>query len=322
MSVLVTGATGFIGSHLAERLLSDGHSIVALARPSSDVSRLEASDARIVHGDVRNRDDVRRAMSGCATVYHLAAARTFHTDDPADFHSVNETGTRNVVEAARELGIERLIHVSTVGVHGSRSGVLDESSEMAPDSPYRRSRHAAEMIVREQQAQGLPVTIARLTVVYGPRGIDWQTLFSEIANGRFNLPGSGTNVFHASYVDDVVEALIRCGTVPGAVGRTYLVGSQSPGTLWAFVSEIAEASGSRVRRRPWLDRPLAMASRVVTPLGELDGFHAVARRIDFFIRSQRCDLTRARRELELPPSVPTPEAVRQTLGWFRRYALL
>ncbi|MBA3556530.1 MAG: SDR family NAD(P)-dependent oxidoreductase, partial [Gemmatimonadales bacterium] len=163
MKVFVTGATGFIGRALSERLIDEGHAVKALARESASISSLEHLDLEIVPGDIRDADVVEKAMDGCEHVYHLAAATSWSRTRP-EYAAVNVEGTRNVARAAWKAGVRRLVYASTVGVYGSlTSPPIDESTPPRPDSRYRETKLAGEEVVLSwQRKERLPVVIARL----------------------------------------------------------------------------------------------------------------------------------------------------------------
>ncbi len=319
MKAFVTGATGFIGSHLVERLRSEGAGVKALVLPTSESAFLSSLGAEIVVGDLLDPKSVRTAADGCDVAFHLGAALLRKTSERKMFHAVNVLGTHHVMQAAVEAGVGRLVHCSTGGVHGPSWSIIDEDSPLRPDNPYRATRLDAERVVADHyRKHGLPVVVARLSEVYGPRDQSRVQLFREAAHGRINLPGGGGQTIHLSYVDDVVEGLVRCARAGGAVGRTYLIGTDRPPSLWEFIKAIADEAGATNRRRPWMNPPLkaltAFSDAFTRPLGTRP---AALRKLEFFTRPRRYDVSRAMRELGLPPGVPLREGVRQTLAWCR-----
>lgn len=320
MKAFVTGGTGFIGSHLVERLRREGHAVTALVRRTSDTKLLESLGAELVVGDLLDTKTIGAAAPGCDVAFHLAAALLRTASDPATFHAVNVEGTGHMMRAALEAEIGRVVHCSTGGVHGPSWSVIDEDAALRPDNPYRKTRLAAERVVAKYHSNhGLPVVIARLSEVYGPRDRTWLSLFRDAASGRINLPGSGRHAIHLSYVDDVVEGLIRCACANGTAGRIYLIGTDRPSSLWEFVEAIATEAGTEARRRPWMDLPLkaatAISDAVLSPLRIRP---AAFRKLEFFTRPRRYDVSRAIREIGLAAGVPLREGVRRTLAWYRR----
>jgi nucleoside-diphosphate-sugar epimerase len=212
MNILVTGATGFIGPHLAKRLVQEGYHVRALVRPVTNASALESLGVEIVRGDVRDSRAVERAITSCPLVFHLAA-RTSHGNLPAkDIHSINVEGTAHVAHAAAHAGIARLVLSSTTRVYGIiKNRAVDERTPVKPDSPYPESKVQAERIVLSHHAyHGLLVVVARITSVFGPGSKSWLGLFQSIAAGRFRLLGAGDNY-----------TSLRSGATDGAGGVAH-----------------------------------------------------------------------------------------------------
>jgi len=165
---LVTGATGFIGWHVARRLLSRGHAVRALVRPTSKVRELEVE---VVTGDLRDSGSLERAVRGCGLVFHIAADYRLWAKDPAELYRSNVEGTRNLLTAAREAGVERVVYTSTVGCIGIRKDQLgSEDVEVRLEQmtgAYKRSKFQAEQVAIEFAKAGLPVVIVNPTAPMG-----------------------------------------------------------------------------------------------------------------------------------------------------------
>lgn len=192
MKCLVTGATGFTGSHLARTLARTGHTVRALVRPGSAIAELAQAGVDIREGQLTNRDDVVTAAVGCEQIYHIAAV--FRTAGHPDsyYRSVNVGGTVNVLEAARRASCERVIHCSTGGVHGHV--VLppaDENYRLKPDDIYQVTKLEAEREALAAIGRGQPVTIFRPDAIYGEEDLRFLKLFSSIQKRRFVMIGSG-----------------------------------------------------------------------------------------------------------------------------------
>jgi nucleoside-diphosphate-sugar epimerase len=327
MTTLVTGATGFIGPHLVERLRRDGASVRALVRPGTESSSLEALGAEVVRGDVRNPADAERAVRGCTTVYHLAA-RTSHGNLPAsEMYSINVAGTRNVAEACVGADVERLVLCSTTRVYGIiRNHSVNEETELRPDSPYPDSKMRAERLLIDLHAShGLPVVIGRITSVFGPGSRSWLPLFREIAAGRFRLLGIGDNYQQPADVADVVEGLVLCGQPKATDGRIYLLAGEEALRLRAMIDLIAEELGAP---RPPSGRS-SLPLRAYSILGELARRVGVGRvrlprydRVEFFVNDRIFDISRAKGELGYRPIVSVRDAIRHTADSYREQGLL
>ncbi len=321
MSVLVTGATGFIGRHLVERLAREGVRIRALACPDTDVAWLEARGVDIVRGDILDYQAVERATANCRLVFHLAA-KTEALELPREtVRGVNVQGTAHVARAAVRAGVGRLVFCSSVGVYGRviTNHAINENTTAKPDSPYGESKLLAERIVfSHHRRDSLPVVVARVTTVLGPGSRSWLGLFRAIAAGRFRLIGPGDNYHHLADVSDIVEGLILCGSAGGVEGRTYVLAGNEPVRLRELVSMIGEAVG--VTRFPARlpAAPLRLYN-VINKLAYSWGGRRLPRadRIDFFLGDRIFDISRARTELGYAPQVSVREAARWTTEWFR-----
>src|SRR5690242_2618332 len=218
MKVLVTGATGFVGSHLVEALRRRGDQVTALARSAGKAAALAPLGVEVVPGDLDDRPALERAMHGRDVVYHVAGIVAARSE--ADFMATNRDGTRNVVAAARSAPVSRLVLVSSMAAAGptikGRPLLGDEAPR--PVTAYGRSKLAAEQAVT---ASGLGWTIVRPPVVYGPRDQEVLKVFRLARLGIAPVLGDGSQELSAVYGPDLAEALIAAATSASAAGRTY-----------------------------------------------------------------------------------------------------
>ena len=321
---LLTGATGFIGSGLARRLAADGWALRALVRPTTDASWLEKLGVEVVRGDLRDLASLDRALQGTTRVFHLAA-RTSHGNLPeSEMVAINVVGTENVASAALRVGVERFVHCSTARVYGIiRNHAVDEDTPFDPDSAYPESKARAEAIVREHEARGLPLVVARITAVFGPGSKSWLPLFQSIADGSFRMIGSGGNYHHPADLDDVVDGLVRCASVPGVEGRAYILTADEPIRLRDLIAMIADELGTTVSKRPLPGWPLSLYKRA-QDVGRAVGVKRLPRfdRVEFFVNDRIFSIARARAELGFEPRVGLRESVRRTADSYRSLGLL
>lgn len=236
--VLVTGAGGFIGSHLAERLVELGAETRALVHYNAlgSLGWLDHSPARsrirVVAGDICDRDSVRHAVEGIDIVFHLAAliAIPYSYRAPASYLRTNIEGTLNVLQAVREVGVERLVHTSTSEVYGTALRVpIDEGHPLQGQSPYSASKIGADKMAEAfRLSYGVPVTTVRPFNTFGPRQSDRAvipTIMSQcLAGGQVKL-GNVSPTRDLNYVTNTVEGFVRAAAAPEAVGRTINLGS-------------------------------------------------------------------------------------------------
>lgn len=328
MNVLVTGATGFAGGHLARALRRQGHAVVALVRPSSltRAAALREAGIDIFPGDLQDAESVTRAAAGCELVYHIAATYREAGQSDAAYRRINVQGTRHVLEAALEAGARRIVHCSTGGVHGHvLTPPADEDAPLAPGDFYQQSKLEAEHFATDfAERTSLEVVIARPIGIYGPGDLRFLKMFRGIARGRFPMLGPGTVFYHLTYIDDLVAGFRLCGEVPQAAGRTYLLAGPEYTTLNELVALIAQELGvspPRVRLPVW---PVwlagAVCEAVCVPLGVEPPIFR--RRVDFYRKSRAFTSARAARELGYAPVVDLRTGIRRTAEWYRSRGLL
>lgn len=326
--ILVTGGLGYLGSHLVARLAAAGEAVRILARPQRTSERVErqVSPHEIVWGDIRDPAAVERAVQGTEVVIHLVSNFRSGGSDEKDAYAVNVEGTRNVLDACACAGVRQLIHCSTIGVHGS---VLEvPATEETPFNPldlYQTTKLQAEQEVwRRHRQDGLPVTVMRPISIFGPGDRRMLKLFRMIRKRRFLMVGDGETLFQPAYVDDVVEGFMLSLRNHRAVGEAFIVGGDEYVPLRQLVAIIAAELGVRPPRlRVPLAPMLALADlceKVFVPLGLEPPLHR--RRVSFFQNHRAFSVDKARRLLGFQPRMPLREALRATIGWYRRQGWL
>jgi nucleoside-diphosphate-sugar epimerase len=320
VKALVTGATGFTGGHLARHLLAAGDDVRVLVRDASRATTLAAAGAEVVTGDLTDVDSVRRAVQGCDVVYNIAALYREAGLPVASYRAVNAEAVAALVEAAAAARVRRVVHCSTVGVHGDIEGPpADEDAPLAPGDVYQETKVLGERLAREAAARaGIELVIVRPTGIYGPGDRRLFKMFGQMARGTFVMLGSGANYYHLTYIDDLCAGFRLAGTVPAAAGRTYILGGGDLGTLGQIVALTAELAGRKPRLRlpvwpVWLAG--ALCELVCAPLRIQPPIYR--RRVDFFRKSRAFDISRARTELGFAPVVTMREGIRRTLEWYR-----
>lgn len=329
MRILVTGATGFIGSRLTLYCLDQGHSVRALGRENNPAEALNARlmrerGAEVGLESIANRDAMMQAAQNIDVVFHMAAAQHEANVPDSYFHDINVEGTRTMLDAGVRANVKCFVHGSTIGVYGSADGgSIGEHSPLKPGNIYEETKLDAERLV-DEYADKLPTSIARISETYGPGDMRLLKLFKGIQKNRFLLLGSGKNLHHLIYIDDLIEGLLLASGSEEARGKAFVFVGREAVETRRLVAEVATQLNSKgsVPRLP-LAPFLALAAimeAVCRPLGIQPPLHR--RRMDFFRKSFEFTGAGAREVLGFVPKTELAEGVAATLRWYRESGLM
>lgn len=325
-TILLTGATGLVGSHAARLFHEHGWRVRALARPTSDVRFLEELDATVVLADVTEPASLSGAAEGCEAVVH-AAARLGASDPWERFREVNVEGTRHVLSEAVRAGCRRFVHLSSVAVYGDPAGLPRPVSEevpleapLGPREHYERSKRMAEAAVRRAAEGMISWSILRPTVVTGERDRHFAPRVAALADRRV-LPtvGPGDNPLPVVYAGDVAEACRRAVTREEADGRIYNVADDGRLTQRRLLRDAAPRGATFVPLpRGAVEAVARTADRLAAMVPDGPSRVWTARRVGFLGRPDPFEAERIRRELGWRPEVGAREGWRRTLRWLDR----
>lgn len=325
-TVLITGATGFLGMSLARRLLSDGAQVRILARSAAKAKPLVDRGAQLVAGDITDRAAVRAAVQGVEVAYHLAGRLLIPGVPAMEYQRTHVEGTKLLLGCGENAStLRRFVHCSTTGVLGvTGDRPADENAPIQPTNVYEATKAEAEAVVRDAWRRGFPAVIARPGLVYGPGDLHLLPFFQSVLRRQFRPIGRRTVWLHPIYIDDMTEALVRCGQRAAAIGECFHLAGWRPVPLAELADAIARAGGTRL---PFGHIPIP-AARAVAALGDrLPGYPRrlaplTRSRLDFLTHSRAYDVTKAMRLLDFAAATDLPTGAARTMAWYRQQGYL
>ena len=315
--VLVTGATGFIGSHLAQRLIEEGAQVRVLVRDPRKLIASIKDRVEVVSGDLLQPDSFASAVTGCEIIFHIAGWLGV-PNRPEVAHAINVTATRQLAEAARSAGASRFIGTSSMAVYGPlMAGVIEETQPHWRGYTYAATKSLGEVAAFDTATDRFGISVIRPAQVYGPRGRSWTTLPVTLAKrGLPSLIGGGHGLCHPVYVDNLVDAYLLAATRDAAIGEAFTI-CDSEMEWREFFGRYATMAGKRAR-----SIPVSLVSSVALMA---EAAFRITRRRASFSRSMigfvtgRCRFSteKAQRLLGWSPRISFDEAMRRTEAWLR-----
>lgn len=338
MTDLVTGATGFIGGHLAERLVATGRRVRVLCRRGSEprlprslasdrassdgASSDRASSIEIAIGDLTDEASLVRATEGVERVFHCAA-QVLDWGPSQVFEEANVRGTTWLLRASRAAGVRRFVHFSSIAVFGTPSPpYFDDASPFGDGrDAYTKTKVRSEEAVAPFVAEGMDVVVLRPAVVYGPRGTWLEQPLAMIEQGKMALLGGGRGTCHPCYIENLVDAALLAAEHPAAKGRAYIVGDDDPITFKQYFDAVAALAD-----RPPITRSVPLALARAVAVGMEAGAKAVRASgrplltrtaIDMVTTESRMSMARIKEELGFAPRYDFPRAMAELRAWYR-----
>jgi nucleoside-diphosphate-sugar epimerase len=311
MLFAISGGAGFLGLHLSRRLLADGHSVRTLDVVPLDDAELESSVEEL-RGDVRDADQVRALVAGADVVVHAAAALPIQASR-ASIRSVNVGGTENVLKAARDADVRRVVFISSTAVYGvPEKHPIEEDDPLVGVGAYGESKIDAEGLCR---VAAVETTIVRPKTFVGPERLGvFEILFDWIREGRrIYILGKGHNRYQLLAVEDLVDAIVRAAEVPEAARETFNVGATEFGTVRSDLQALIDHAGSDSRLRPIPVKPAELVLRglELARLSPLAEWHYKTAHKDSFV-----DVSKAQRLLRWQPRLSNSQTLIETYDWY------
>lgn len=322
MKTLITGATGFIGSHLVEYLVHKGDEVRCLVRHSSKTEWLKKLPVEISVGDFFNTESLKDAFRGIETVYH--AAGVTKARDKREYWRGNADATSHFLEAAVRYGdsIKRFVHLSSQAAVGpSLNGApVSELTPLNPVDIYGKSKAESERICLSY-ANKLPITIVRPVAVYGPRDPDTFLFFKLFHRGILPIVGSEEKRVALIHVEDLVRGIVLAAEHDGAVGETYFLSNEVSPSWKELFSIAKQIAGKEVRKWIIPNSSIYVIAAIAEPLSFIRGEPALLsfeKARELAQPDWSCDASKAKRELGFQAKIPLLDGMRETLEWYRR----
>jgi len=311
MLYALSGGAGFLGLHLSRRLLADGHHVRTLDVVPLDDAKLESSVEEL-RGDVRDADQVRALVEGADVVVHAAAALPIQASRES-IRSVNVGGTENILQAARDAGVRRVVFISSTAVYGvPEKHPIEESDPLVGVGAYGESKIDAEALCR---VAAVDTTIIRPKTFVGPERLGvFEILFDWIREGRrIYILGRGHNRYQLLAVEDLVDAIVRAAASPAAARETFNVGATVFGMVRSDLQALIDHAGSSSRLRPIPVKPAELVLRALelARLSPLAEWHYKTAHKDSFV-----DVSKAQRLLGWQPRLSNSETLIETYDWY------
>ncbi len=322
MKVLITGATGLLGSHLIQELQGRGEQIRALVLPIENATKLTAQGVEVVRGDITDASSLRPAVQDIDLIFHLAGMMGVHRPI-ADYRLVNVTGSENLYKAARVAGVQRFVHTSSHTVYGLGYGrFMTEGDPLRPNAdPYPQTKAEGDRLIRRLMLKSeMETVIVRPGTFFGPYDhLHFGRMAQKTKDGKALLVGRGTNALPFCYVTDVVQGFMLAAYHKNAVGNVYNITNDRPLTQQEMYNAIADAVGGK---RPTLHLPYLpiyygslVAERIVAPLTHTKPVVTELGAL-MFGSDNRHSVEKARHELGFEPKVSLRDGIALAAEWF------
>ena len=325
-TVLVTGGKGFLGKHIVSTLTKLGYTVRVFARSHGDKGPGKDFDSNVFWGDIRDQEKVNLAVDGVDKVIHLVSNFRKGGSDKKEAYAINVEGTENVLKACLTYNVKKLVHCSTIGVHGNvREIPADENTAFNPGDLYQKTKLIAEKRVwKFYKETGLPIAVVRPISMFGPGDLRMLKLFRMINKGRFIIIGKGNALFQPAYIDDVVRGFMLCLNNDRSTGEAFIMGGEEYVPLKELFHLIAKELGAKP---PKLKIPMFPASllailceKMCAPFNIEPPLHR--RRLSFFKNNRAFTIEKAKRILGYLPEISLREGIKKTAGWYKEQGLI
>jgi nucleoside-diphosphate-sugar epimerase len=320
VKTLVTGATGFIGTHLVRTLVAQGRDIRCLVRKNSDIKYLRDLGVELFYGDLLHKDSLKDIAKDVNIVYHLAGE--VYSNLCRDFYRVNYNGTRNLVAVCLPERIEKFFYLSSiaaVGPNREKNILLDEQTPCRPADAYGRSKLKAEQLLMEFfKNDGFPIIIGRPPTVYGPGGQSKiiKKILHRVQNGRQVIVGNKNNLRSMCYIDNLIQGMLATEHCNNAIGETYFFADARPYTFTEIFQTVAQQAGI-VLKEAHLPGFIGSICGFSFKTLSLIGFYSLPLYMAWhMVLDMACEISKAKEQLNYLPYIDIKEGIKKSIKYF------
>ena len=323
----VTGASGFLGQHLVRRLINEGFEVHALVDESEESPPLPRQLSKVVHADINNKSAIKNLFAGCGIVFNLASNFRSASSSPAVYTETNLEGTRTTLNAAIELGIDRFVQCSTIGVLGDvKQCPANEETEYNPGDIYEKTKMEAEKLCLQyiEEQKQIEICIIRPCLIYGPGDARLFSILRRIQKGSFFFLGRYETNIHSIYIDDLLDGFMKVAQSVQSPGEIVILGGPAYVSLRQYIATAAKALHADV---PHLTLPYSLfyifsviCEMVCVPLNVEPPLHR--RAVRFFKTNRAFNTDKAKRILGFEAGVGLDEGMKRTVKWYQEQGLL
>jgi len=320
MKTLVTGATGFIGTHLVKALLAEGRNVKCLVRKSSNTNHLQELGVELFYGDLLYKESLQEIAKNVNIVYHLAGI--VHSKKSSDYYKINTYGTQNLLEVLLSEKIERFVYLSSIAATGpnlEHNILLDEQSPCSPIDPYGRSKLGAEkLLMNVFKKHEFPIVIVRPPTVYGPLGRSQiiKKILQRVQKGSFLIMGSKEKLRSMCYIDNLIQGMLVAERFTNAIGEIYFLADERPYTYKEIFKTVSQEMGivfKETQLPGWIGNISGLAFKLLSRMG----FYSLPLYTAWhMVLDMACDITKAKEQLHYRPKVYIKEGIQETVKYY------
>ena len=333
MKILVTGGTGFTGSHLVKHVLREGNKAVVLDNQEGIMlEELTKLGAEVILGSVTDPDALKKAVEGCEVVYHLAAAFRKINVPKSEYDNTNINAMSSLLEICQNAGVKKVVYCSTQGVHGNIASLGQnppvpggETSPIKPEDYYQFTKYEGEKVAQAFMDKGMDITILRPTALYGPGDPGrFLMLYKQVKKGWFPFFGPGTAFYHPVYVENFCDAFTLAVQRSESKGQTYLIADNEYFHIKEIVQKIADIMGVKCKMVYLPFYPMYWLSFIVAGIYKLLPLEPplFPRRVDWYRQNRGFSIAKAKKDLGYEPKVGLDEGLRLAYEWYKKNGYL